>query len=152
MSKLKSWAFENTESVDVAYQMWLRSASSILGGATGAKDKEILCEQQAKSTSEPRRSQPLHHWQVQVEGKGWGGMHSGRVAEEGWRGCQSTIPLLPCRQIQMSPHLPWLHSPHFSPEIKRWVGEGTKTWICCSRQRKSRPLHRFSSSSVCTVP
>lgn len=103
MSELKSWAFENTESVDVAYQMRLRSVSSILEGATGAKDKEILCEQRAKSTSEPWRSQPLHRWQVQVEVKGGGVLvHT----EEGWRGCQSTIPLLPCRQIQMSPTCP----------------------------------------------
>lgn len=151
MSELKSWAFENTESVDVAYQMRLRSVSSILEGATGAKDKEILCEQRAKSTSEPWRSQPLHCWQVQVEVKGGGVLvHT----EEGWRGCQSTIPLLPCRQIQMSPHLLWLHSPHFSPEIGRWVREGTQTGMCCGRQRNSSTLYLFvpSSSSVCTVP
>lgn len=127
-SELSPWEYRKCWHSKCGSAGWVRSR-----GATGAKDKEIPWEQRADSTSEPRRSQPPHRWQVQVEEDGGdAGVTLNR------RCCQSTIPLFPCRQAQMPPpSCPDCILHTFPQRLEEGLGEGTQTGIRYGGQRNS---------------
>ena len=93
-----------------------------LEGLAGVKDKDTSCEQRAESvgeTSEISTAAAL----TGTSGSGGGGDAQQKAAEVGWRLCQSTIPLFPCRQVHMPPPPVLIAFPHTFPrEIRRRGG------------------------------